>query len=222
MSCDRRGFDVLPSSARRPGYQGGPRYQFQAAVVRLHVCRGPDGTPKVWTGRGRGRYAATPRVRRGVTRVLLPLPDGRRGVAEALTACFDLLADSRAAGRARRLVTELLTAWNRGEDADVARLLVSEVVTNAVRYVGARHALRLKVVADERRMRIAVVDGSVHVPRLRDAADTDESGRGMHLVAALASEWGVADGDQPDVPGKSVWFDLPTQPGVAPAPCRQG
>lgn len=143
-------------------------------------------------------------------------------MAEALTASFDLLADSQAAGRARRLVTELLTAWNRAEDAEVARLLVSEVVTNAVRYVGVRHALRLEVVADERRMRIAVVDGSVHPPRLRDAADTDETGRGMHLVAALASEWGVVvAGDQPDAPGKSVWFDLPTRPDTAPAPCRQ-
>ena len=150
-------------------------------------------------------------------------------MGQALTACFDLPADSRAAGRARRLVAELLVAWNRQEDADVARLLVSEVVTNAVRFVGARPALRLEVVANDRRVRIAVIDGSEQPPRLRDAADTDESGRGMHLVAALATEWGVNDpgaddtADDVDVPGKGVWFDLPTpQAGSPPVPCRPG
>nr|MDT0664135.1 ATP-binding protein [Micromonospora sp. DSM 115978] len=142
-------------------------------------------------------------------------------MAQALTACFDLPANPRAAGWARRLVTELLEAWNRREDAEVARLLVSEVVTNAVRFVGARHALRLEVVADDLRVRIAVIDGSDQAPYLRDASDTDESGRGMHLIAALASEWGVRDADPEETePGKGVWFDLPTPP-TAPSVPRQ-
>jgi anti-sigma regulatory factor (Ser/Thr protein kinase) len=144
-------------------------------------------------------------------------------VAEALTARFDLPADSRAARRARRLVAELLLAWNRSEDADVARLLVSEVVTNAVRFAGARQALRLEVVADDVRVRIAVLDGSDLLPKQREAADTDETGRGMHLIAALASEWGVIErgvaAGTPDEVGKSVWFDLPAPASPPSVPC---
>ncbi len=45
-------------------------------------------------------------------------------------------------------------------------------------------------------------------PIMRTVCDDDESGRGMHLVAALASEWGVVDKPAEDSPGKHVWFEL--------------
>jgi anti-sigma regulatory factor (Ser/Thr protein kinase) len=129
-------------------------------------------------------------------------------VAEALTARFDLPADPRAAGRARRLVTELLASWGRGEDAEVARLLVSEVVTNAVRFAGSQEMLQIDLAAHTDRVRIAVRDGSALRPIVKAARDDDEAGRGMHLVAALASEWGVVDGPAGPEPGKHVWFEL--------------
>ncbi|AEH08790.1 MULTISPECIES: ATP-binding protein [Protofrankia] len=136
-------------------------------------------------------------------------------MAEALTARFDLPANARAAGRARRLVNELLSTWGREEDAEVARLLVSEVVTNAVRYTRSDDPLHVQVVAQKDRVRIAVGDGSSTHPVLRTVCDDDESGRGMHLVAALASEWGV-DRSANDSPGKHVWFELaaPVHPRV--------
>ncbi|MCM3887593.1 ATP-binding protein [Frankia sp. R82] len=133
-------------------------------------------------------------------------------MAGALTARFDLPAEPRAAGRARRLVSELLAAWNRAETIEVAQLLVSEVVTNAVRFVGDRGALSLSVTLSIDRIRIAVDDGSSLHPDLRAVADDDESGRGMHLVAALALQWGVVDRPQEQGTGKQVWFDLPRQP----------
>ncbi|MCK9877638.1 ATP-binding protein [Frankia sp. Ag45/Mut15] len=133
-------------------------------------------------------------------------------MAGVLTARFDLPAEPRAAGRARRLVTELLAAWNRAEAIEVAQLLISEVVTNAVRFVGDRGALRLTVTLSIDRIRIAVDDGSSLHPTLRLADDDDESGRGMHLVAALALQWGIVDCPQEQGPGKQVWFDLPRQP----------
>ncbi|WP_131765815.1 ATP-binding protein [Candidatus Protofrankia californiensis] len=137
-------------------------------------------------------------------------------MAEALTARFDLPANARAAGRARRLVNELLSTWGREEDAEVARLLVSEVVTNAVRYTRSNDPLHVQIVAQKDRVRIAVGDGSTTHPVLRPAHDDDESGRGMHLVAALASEWGVVDKPAHDSPGKHVWFELaaPVRPRV--------
>ncbi|WP_322751113.1 MULTISPECIES: ATP-binding protein [unclassified Frankia] len=134
-------------------------------------------------------------------------------MAEALTARFDLPANARAAGRARRLVNELLATWGREEDAEIARLLVSEVVTNAVRYARCNDPLHVQIVAQNDRVRIAVGDGSAMRPILRTVCDDDESGRGMHLVAALASEWGVIDKPADDSPGKHVWFEL-----AAPVP----
>ncbi|EIV93737.1 ATP-binding protein [Frankia sp. QA3] len=133
-------------------------------------------------------------------------------MAGALTARFDLPADPRTAGRARRLVTELLAAWNRPETIEVAQLLVSEVVTNAVRFVGDRGALCLSVSLQADRIRIAVDDGTSQHPALKPAGEDDESGRGMHLVAALALQWGVVDILDDQGPGKQVWFDLPRQP----------
>ncbi|MGF7236937.1 MAG: ATP-binding protein [Frankia sp.] len=138
-------------------------------------------------------------------------------MAEALTARFDLPADFRAAARARRIVTELLAAWGRPEDAEVARLLVSEVVTNAVRHAGQSRPLELTVTADHGRIRVAVGDGSNRYPVPRTAHDDEESGRGMHLVASLASEWGVGPpvGPGGEV-GKEVWFELPAPNGDTP------
>jgi anti-sigma regulatory factor (Ser/Thr protein kinase) len=133
---------------------------------------------------------------------------GRWAVAEALTASFDLPAEPTAAGRARRLVTELLAAWGRAEDADVARLLVSEAVTNAVRFIGSRPCLRLDVIAQVDRLRIIVADGTAVRPVLRAPKDTEEAGRGMQLIATLATEWGVLDTTQDHSPGKQVWFEL--------------
>ncbi|SNQ50715.1 Anti-sigma regulatory factor (Ser/Thr protein kinase) [Frankia canadensis] len=133
-------------------------------------------------------------------------------MAGALTARFDLPADPRAAGWARRLVAELLAAWNRAETIEVAQLLVSEVVTNAVRFIGDRGALCLTVALRIDRIRITVDDGSSLRPALRPAGEDDESGRGMHLVAALALQWGVDDVQDDQRPGKQVWFDLPRQP----------
>lgn len=136
-------------------------------------------------------------------------------MAEALTAGFDLPADPRAAGRARRVVTELLVAWGCTETAEVAELLVSEIVTNAVRYVGAREALRLDVAAHSERIRVAVSDGSPLRPVLKAVHDDDETGRGMQLVAALALEWGIVESPLGAAPGKQVWFELPGTPAVS-------
>ncbi|WP_018501634.1 ATP-binding protein [Parafrankia discariae] len=140
-------------------------------------------------------------------------------MAEALTAGFDLPADPRAAGRARGLVADLLVSWGCENAAEVAKLLVSEVVTNAVRYVGAREVLRVSVECRGERVRVAVSDGSSLRPVLKAAQDDDESGRGMQLVAALASRWGVVDDPPSTGPGKQVWFELPAVRETATLGC---
>lgn len=124
-----------------------------------------------------------------------------------LSARFDLPADSRAPGRARRLLTEVLAAWDRGDDAEIVRLLASETVTNAARVTPPGGALELSLRVQGDLVRVSVGDAHTGRPVLRPATDDDESGRGMHLVAALASQWGVED-DPTGSGGKRVWFEL--------------
>ena len=85
---------------------------------------------------------------------------------------------------------------------DVAELLVSELVTNAIHH--GRTTCLLELTATPTVLRAAVADDGGGSPRLRHAGPEDESGRGLAIVDALASRWGV----QPTSEGKVVWFEI--------------
>ncbi|MFF1420702.1 ATP-binding protein [Streptomyces sp. NPDC058280] len=92
---------------------------------------------------------------------------------------------------------------------DDVLLCVSELATNAVRHgVPVGGALLLKVDADDQRVRVECHDANRRRPRLRHPAADDQSGRGLLLVEAIASRWGV--GERPF--GKFVWFELDLKP----------
>ncbi|GAC1326498.1 MAG: ATP-binding protein [Mycobacteriales bacterium] len=104
---------------------------------------------------------------------------------------------------ARRFAMQTLRAWDvPTEVSDPAVLLVSELVTNAVRH--ARGQVELVLERSTGVLRGAVRDGTRARPQARRAEPSDEGGRGLALVAALATRWGVLD----DEPGKQVWFEL--------------
>jgi len=107
-------------------------------------------------------------------------------------------------GEARRLVRAALEARGAGVDAEVAVLLTSEVVTNALLH--ARSPMILAVDVGPHRVRVAVHDGSAAVPQVRDYSATAVTGRGLRLVEALATQWGLDVGENGD--GKWVWFEL--------------
>jgi anti-sigma regulatory factor (Ser/Thr protein kinase) len=107
-------------------------------------------------------------------------------------------------GEARRLVRAALEAGGAAVDADVAVLLTSEVVTNALLH--ARSPMILSIYVERNAIRVAVHDGSPASPQLRDYSPTAATGRGLQLVEALASEWGLESGDNGT--GKWVWFEL--------------
>jgi serine phosphatase RsbU (regulator of sigma subunit)/anti-sigma regulatory factor (Ser/Thr protein kinase) len=104
------------------------------------------------------------------------------------------------AGRARRLTRRALHRWGLDSMLDSTELLVSEVVTNAVRFASRPVALRL-LRTDV--LRCEVADDSPQVPRMRHAEPGDEGGRGLFLVDQLARRWGARRLST----GKVVWFE---------------
>ncbi|MFE3522771.1 SpoIIE family protein phosphatase [Streptomyces sp. NPDC059161] len=125
------------------------------------------------------------------------------GIAPSDVAYWFLDPEETAPGRARRLARRALERWGLEELTDSVELLVSEVVTNAVRYAERPVTLRL-LKTDV--LRCEVGDDSPQLPRQRRARETDEGGRGLFLVNRLARRWGATRLSG----GKVVWFELPT------------
>ncbi|WP_415952818.1 PAS domain S-box protein [Streptomyces sp. KLOTTS4A1] len=138
-----------------------------------------------------------------VTLLLARLPAAPLG-----TATLDLPASPCAVGDGRSFLTKTLMAWDCAHLTDDARLLVSEVLTNAVLH--AKGPLRLHLRHSDTELTVEITDRSPHLPRPRLAALEDQSGRGLLLVDTLAHSWGVRPTDD----GKSTWFTLPTANGA--------
>lgn len=112
------------------------------------------------------------------------------------------------AALARLFVERTLAEWGCDAFLDASRLLVSELVTNAVLH--ARTDLELVVRLAPHGVRVEVSDGSPSAPVLRRYEDEAMTGRGLALVEELATRWGVDDRPQG---GKAVWFELDQQLG---------
>ncbi|MEU9132761.1 SpoIIE family protein phosphatase [Kitasatospora sp. NPDC048540] len=116
------------------------------------------------------------------------------------TAAWDVEPDPAAVARVRESVTAQLEAWGLDELAFTTELVVSELVTNAIRYGGGPVGVRL---IRAERLICEVSDPSSTQPRMRRARVTDEGGRGLYLVAQLTSRWGSRYTDQ----GKAIWTE---------------
>lgn len=123
------------------------------------------------------------------------------GIAPSDVAYWYLEPEDAAPGRARKLARRALSRWGLEDMTDSVELLVSEVVTNAVRYATRPVTLRL-LRTDV--LRCEVGDDVPQLPRLRQARATDEDGRGLYLVNKLARRWGATRLST----GKVVWFEL--------------
>jgi anti-sigma regulatory factor (Ser/Thr protein kinase) len=106
---------------------------------------------------------------------------------------------------ARDYVVGVLHGWGMEGLAESARLLTSELVTNAVLH--ARTSITVRVARDDSRrlVRVSVQDGSVRAPRERNFSDMSTTGRGLHMVRGGSRDFGVVRQEA----GKSVWFELP-------------
>ena len=120
-----------------------------------------------------------------------------------LTATIDLPPEATSVPLARRLVRDVLRAWNAPHDLEDAELLVAEVVSNVVDHVGGE-VFTLELSLREGVLQVGVVDGSSIRPIVRELSLERERGRGMQLVDRIADRWGADDHDG----GKRVWFEL--------------
>ncbi len=119
--------------------------------------------------------------------------------------CLDLSFDQNAPYVARRFVADHSDSLP-AELVDDAALLVSELVTNAVRHGGPEVTVRVRL--EPTAFGVAVQDDGAAVPPTRAVPPdpTSPTGRGLLLVDTVSSEWGVTPSDPP--PGKTVWFRL--------------
>ncbi|MFF3326243.1 SpoIIE family protein phosphatase [Streptomyces sp. NPDC002889] len=115
-------------------------------------------------------------------------------------AAWDLPAEPVAAGQARELVAGRLHDWGLEELVFSTELIVSELVTNAVRY--AEGPLHLRLIHD-RTLVCEVADAGHTSPHLRQSAEDDEGGRGLFIVAQLVQRWGTRYGRS----GKTIWTE---------------
>ncbi|MEU3235035.1 SpoIIE family protein phosphatase [Streptomyces anthocyanicus] len=115
---------------------------------------------------------------------------------------WDVPNDPAAVAEIRSQVTRRLAEWGLDELAFTTELILSELVTNAIRYGG--ETVHVRVVRD-RSLICEVFDSSSTSPHLRYAAMTDEGGRGLFLVAQLAERWGT----RYTPAGKVIWAEQP-------------
>ena len=108
-----------------------------------------------------------------------------------------------APGEARRQVQALIRAWDVPVDPDVAALLTSELVTNAIRHEPGP-TITVAITCSSEDLRVDVHDTSRRLPVLADVPADAEAGRGLMLVVTLSSDWGICR----DPAGKAVYFTL--------------
>jgi DNA-binding NarL/FixJ family response regulator len=119
-------------------------------------------------------------------------------------AALDLPRELSSVRQARRFVKEKLLEWHLESLVDDALVIVSELATNAMTHAKSGCGLRLALTPTM--LRIEVADAGGGTPEPQPPSTTGESGRGVHLVAALTTAWGmeVIEGE-----GKLVWAELP-------------
>lgn len=126
-------------------------------------------------------------------------------------AALELLGGVEAAPRARAFASGVLTSWRFADELhDLGVLAASELVANSLQH--GTPPMRLRLRRTDRRLIIEVTDGDDHLPRRRRAEPADEAGRGIAIVATIASNWGSR---RTPGGGKAVWCEFVLPPGKA-------
>jgi serine phosphatase RsbU (regulator of sigma subunit) len=124
-----------------------------------------------------------------------------RSLSEHQVATWDLPPDPAVVAQARKNASDQLAAWGLDEHAFTAELVVSELVTNAIRY--GQPPIQLRLIHDQG-LSCEVFDSSGTAPHLRRARTFDEGGRGLLLVAQFTERWGTRYTSA----GKTIWATI--------------
>lgn len=177
-----------------------------AALER--ALAGATGTPQVVCDRLIRSLGVTAEHDDDVAVLVLQHPTRTGADAELFhNAALELLGGVEAAPRARAFASGVLASWRfPGELRDLGVLAASELVANSLQH--GTPPMRLRLRRTDRRLIIEVTDGDDHLPRRRRAETEDEAGRGISIVATVASSWGSR---RTPGGGKAVWceFALP-------------
>ncbi|RPK44122.1 MULTISPECIES: ATP-binding protein [Streptomyces] len=118
---------------------------------------------------------------------------------------FPIAAENQAVPKARHLVLAVVRGWDlqlTGETLEELALLCSEIIANAVRHTTGPSTLTVRWTGS--RLRVEVTDTTPGLPAPRNCSLNAESGRGLMLIAAIATDWGTT----PTPTGKAVWFEM--------------
>jgi anti-sigma regulatory factor (Ser/Thr protein kinase) len=156
------------------------------ARILLHAFVAPVAAPgrRRWIGRLIDRVVAT-------------------RDAPTLEARLELAGDPASVPLARSLLAQLLGQWEMEDFVDLAELLITELVANAIRHVPGACAVELTRCDDA--LHIAVIDSGAGMPDLQNPGISAFGGRGLHIVAALSDAWGT---DRLEDGSKAVWAQL--------------
>lgn len=130
-----------------------------------------------------------------------------------MDACLKIESDTKMVGPARRFVRDRLVAWETPEQVDAAVLVASELVTNAVLHARTEIVLRLSMEGSS--LRLEVYDGNPRLPAPTFSPPSATSGRGLVLVDAIASSWGIDHRRD----GKVVWAEVGSGTGGSTEDC---
>lgn len=174
----------------------------------MNALAGATGTPSVICDRLLRALGVTSEHDDDVAVLVLQYPDHEGADSDLFrNASLDLLGGIEAAPRARAFASGVLETWRFPvELVDLGVLATSELVGNSLQH--GMPPMRLRLRRTDRRLIIEVTDGDDHLPRRRRAEPADESGRGISIIATVASAWGSR---RTPGGGKAVWceFALP-------------
>jgi serine/threonine-protein kinase RsbW len=146
---------------------------------------------------------------------------GLAGPQQASVATRMFAGTASQVGEARNWVHQLVCGLASTDAADQARVLTSELVTNAVVHSASGRpggTVTVVVIRDANGIAVHVHDlGGPAVPRMRHSGEMAEGGRGLMIVAQVAAEWGTCPVSRcpcPDAAGRCVWFRLALSAGV--------
>ncbi|MGX1268506.1 SpoIIE family protein phosphatase [Streptomyces phaeoluteigriseus] len=214
-----------PLGAGGPPFESAELVLPEGSTLALHtdglLSQGEEWTPDA--GRERLVRALTARTDsldlrcRAVIDVLVPdrphddvalLMARTRRLSPDRVAQWELPADPAAVAEARKAAARRLAEWDLTDLTFTTELVVSELVTNAIRY--ATGPIRLRLIR-ERTLVCEVHDGGATTPHLRHPRTTDEGGRGLLLVSQVTRRWGTRFVPE----GKIIWAEQSlTDPGV--------